>query len=107
MLTYPSPATTESWVPIMIGRLVLMAGAAGLIAGAAGNVVLNHTTAEAAGGQTAVVTKIVDGDTINVQIDGQGETVRLIGIDTPEYTDGRCAAETATRALERYIKDGS
>lgn len=33
---------------------------------------------------TAKVTRVVDGDTIHVSIDGKDETVRLIGVDTPE-----------------------
>lgn len=33
---------------------------------------------------TARVTRVVDGDTLEVQIDGKKERVRLIGIDTPE-----------------------
>ena len=33
------------------------------------------------------VTKIVDGDTIDVNIDGKTERIRLIGIDTPETVD--------------------
>lgn len=36
-------------------------------------------------GQSAVVTRIIDGDTIEVDIDGQTYRVRYIGIDTPEY----------------------
>jgi micrococcal nuclease len=32
----------------------------------------------------AVVTDVVDGDTIDVEIGGRSERVRLIGIDTPE-----------------------
>jgi micrococcal nuclease len=32
----------------------------------------------------AVVTRIVDGDTIDVEVGGNRERVRLIGIDTPE-----------------------
>ena len=32
----------------------------------------------------AVVELVVDGDTVDVTIDGAGERVRLIGIDTPE-----------------------
>jgi micrococcal nuclease len=35
----------------------------------------------------ATVTATVDGDTIEVRIDGRRETVRLIGIDTPETRD--------------------
>jgi len=33
------------------------------------------------------VIKVVDGDTITVDIDGKAETLRLIGIDTPETVD--------------------
>jgi len=35
------------------------------------------------------VVSIVDGDTIKVKLDGKVETVRLIGIDTPEVVDPR------------------
>jgi len=34
--------------------------------------------------QEAVVSKNVDGDTIRVRIDGKEETIRMIGVDTPE-----------------------
>jgi micrococcal nuclease len=33
---------------------------------------------------TAVVTRVVDGDTLHVRLGGRQERVRLIGIDTPE-----------------------
>jgi len=32
----------------------------------------------------AIVVKVIDGDTIDVDVDGRVERVRLIGIDTPE-----------------------
>ncbi len=32
----------------------------------------------------AVVTRVVDGDTVEVEIDGREEDVRYIGVDTPE-----------------------
>lgn len=38
-------------------------------------------------GQTAVVTRIVDGDTIDVDIEGTTYRVRYIGMDTPERGD--------------------
>lgn len=38
---------------------------------------------------TYKVTKVVDGDTINVLVDGKSRPVRLIGIDTPETVDPR------------------
>lgn len=33
---------------------------------------------------TATVVEVIDGDTIDIRIDGRTETLRLIGIDTPE-----------------------
>jgi micrococcal nuclease len=36
---------------------------------------------------TAIVTKIVDGDTIDVKIDGKEERIRLLLVDTPETKD--------------------
>ena len=35
------------------------------------------------------VTKVVDGDTITINLDGAAETIRLIGINTPETVDPR------------------
>jgi endonuclease YncB( thermonuclease family) len=35
------------------------------------------------------VVRVVDGDTIKVRIGGRVETVRLIGVDTPETVDPR------------------
>ena len=40
----------------------------------------------------AGVVRIVDGDTFVVSIDGRQETVRMIGIDTPEVKDSRAPA---------------
>lgn len=50
--------------------------------------------------EEAVVTGIVDGDTIDVSIDGREERVRYYGVDTPERGD-RCfdAATARTEAL--------
>jgi endonuclease YncB( thermonuclease family) len=54
------------------------------------------------------VIKVVDGDTFAVMIEGRSETVRLIGVDTPETVHpqqqvecfGREASEVAKRALD-------
>jgi micrococcal nuclease len=37
----------------------------------------------------AQVTKVVDGDTIDVEINGEKKTVRFVGINTPETVDPR------------------
>jgi micrococcal nuclease len=43
--------------------------------------------------QKATVVKVVDGDTIAVSINGKSETIRIIGIDTPEIVDPRKTVE--------------
>jgi micrococcal nuclease len=44
-----------------------------------------ETTATPAGGTTVRVTDVVDGDTVDVRFpDGRTDTVRLLGVDTPE-----------------------
>lgn len=51
------------------------------------------------------VTRVVDGDTLHVRVDGADETVRLLGIDTPELhkpgTPVECGARAAAQAMER------
>lgn len=53
---------------------------------------------------TAHVVRVIDGDTIVVEIEGVQETVRYIGIDTPEpYRDGQPAcfsSEASVRNVE-------
>lgn len=56
-----------------------------------------------AGAQAASVNFVVDGDTIEVNIDGQDYRVRYIGIDTPER-DETCYLE-ATSANAAYVQD--
>ena len=48
---------------------------------------------------TAVVLNVIDGDTIEVQVEGQRETVRYYGIDTPER-DEPCYEEAKQRNEE-------
>lgn len=48
---------------------------------------------------TYVVTHVVDGDTVDL---GNGETVRLVGIDAPEI--GECGHDEATAALVALVE---
>jgi micrococcal nuclease len=54
-----------------------------------------------------VVTRVVDGDTVHVALAGRDETVRYIGIDTPESvkpgTPVQCFAEAASAANHRLV----
>jgi micrococcal nuclease len=57
--------------------------------------------------ETAHVVRIVDGDTIKVQVAGRSDTVRYIGIDTPESvkpgTPVQCFAHAASAANARLV----
>jgi micrococcal nuclease len=48
------------------------------------------------------VIRIVDGDTIVVQVNGHAETVRLIGVDTPEIKDPRKPVEHFAREASQF-----
>ncbi len=52
--------------------------------------------------ETAVVTEVIDGDTIRVLVNGRSTRVRYIGIDTPER-DEVCYSE-ATAANAAYVE---
>jgi micrococcal nuclease len=51
-------------------------------------------------GPTCRVVRVVDGDTVVVQLDGRPTTIRLIGIDTPETVH-------PSKPVERYGKEAS
>lgn len=59
--------------------------------------------------QPAMVIKVVDGDTIAVSINGQNETIRMIGINTPETVDPRktveCFGIEASNKAKEYFKN--
>ncbi len=50
-------------------------------------------------------TSVVDGDTFDLEIDGRPDTVRLIGINTPER--GECLADEAGDRLAELLGSGS
>lgn len=50
------------------------------------------------------VLSIEDGDTITVDIDGQSEKVRLVGVDTPETRDPRTSVQCFGRAASEFTK---
>ncbi len=53
------------------------------VAAACGETALGRVEGEVVAAN-AVVVRVVDGDTLQVRVEGQTEMVRLIGIDTPE-----------------------
>jgi micrococcal nuclease len=59
----------------------------------------------------ATVTRVTDGDTIHVQRNGRDETIRLIGIDTPETkkpnTPVECFGTEASAHLKEVLPVGT
>jgi micrococcal nuclease len=57
---------------------------------------------------TALVTRVVDGDTFEARIDGQVEDVRLIGVDTPETvkpgTPVQCFGSRASHFTKQQLE---
>lgn len=57
------------------------------------------------------VVKVVDGDTIDVLVDGKSERVRFIGIDTPETVDDRkkvqCYGPEASERMKELLSGKS
>lgn len=67
-------------------------------------VILSPTVLGEKNRQEAIVTKVVDGDTIHVQINNIEETVRLIGVDTPEVVDPRKKVQCFGREASNFTK---
>ena len=68
-------------------------------------------TLEATNSSTAIpentypVTKVVDGDTLAVLMDGKSVTLRLIGLDTPETVDPRKPVQCFGKAASDKAKE--
>jgi endonuclease YncB( thermonuclease family) len=54
------------------------------------------------------VTKVVDGDTLKIRMDGKEETVRLLGADTPEFDTAKsqtqCYAQKAFEETKSLVQ---
>jgi len=50
------------------------------------------------------VVKVIDGDTITVEIDGKKESIRMIGIDTPEMVDPRKSVQCFAKEASNKTK---
>jgi len=85
---------------LLVSCLVVMAASV-----AACNEESGSKTASAPAAQEAKVSKVVDGDTIKVDIGGEVKTVRLIGIDTPETHKPGVKVECGGPEAAAYMKE--
>ncbi|MDO5029792.1 MAG: thermonuclease family protein [Corynebacterium sp.] len=87
-------------------KVISAIGATGIVAAVAVNAVAEESPVP-----VATVERVIDGDTIDVQIDGELTRVRLLNVDTPEIgRNGRpseCLALEAKSYLESLLPEGS
>lgn len=91
----PRIAIVPAIVPAIVLAIVLVSCAPAATPGAPGS---------------AVVRKVIDGDTIEVRVGGRTERVRLLGIDTPESVGDRpheCFGKEASAFTASLLPPGS
>lgn len=69
------------------------------------NTSTNVSSGPSEGEQKYQVVKVVDGDTFDINIEGQTERVRLIGIDTPETVDPRKSVQCFGKEASNKAKE--
>jgi micrococcal nuclease len=86
--------------PVLVAALVLLAAACG-----------GSAAPPSAAPGTGVVAAVIDGDTIEVDVAGRRERIRLLGIDTPETVDPNrpieCHGPEASALLRQLLPDGT
>jgi len=85
---------------LTLGVLVAAMPVVGMACGSSG-----PKTAATPHATKATISRVVDGDTIKVKIEGQEKTVRLIGIDTPETHKPGVKVECGGPEASSYMKD--
>lgn len=93
---------------VLTGALVKAVVGLVAVAGVTTTVVV---VASSGGPDEAIVSRVVDGDTIDVTVGGSEQRVRLLNIDTPESVDPdrpvECLAPEATAFLEELLPNGT
>lgn len=84
MTNSPSPAAQRRRLLALVAGVVMIP-----IAGCAQTTATTSTHRSAAGFERAAVDHVVDGDTVDVRVDGRVESVRTVQIDAPESSSTR------------------
>lgn len=94
-------------------RLLVLLAVVAALAGGAGSGTLGGGGARTIDGEAgdrfeARVIRVVDGDTVKIRRDGSRDTVRLIGVDTPESVKPgspvECFGKEASRETTRLLR---
>lgn len=95
--TLPGLGCLKLWGWVGLALLLAVLYSLGILRNPSGP---SGTPAPSEYGEAAVVLRVVDGDTMHATVNGREETIRYVGIDTPERGQpGYRAATAANRAL--------
>ena len=98
----------QSWVRIGVALIALVLGAFGFVELSSDQqelieeVISDVLTEEIV--HDGTVTRVVDGDTLKVMVKGEEETIRLIGVNTPESVDPRRPVECFGEEASEFVK---
>lgn len=100
---------TQSWIRIGVALVALVLGALGFVELSSDQQELIEETISEVLREEIVadgtVTRVVDGDTLKVSFGGQEETIRLIGVNTPESVDPRRPVECFGEEASEFVKN--
>lgn len=83
-------------------KKVTAAAASAVQEGETGEEYIDEETPAPEGAPLYKVLRVVDGDTIVIEVDGKSESIRMIGVDTPELNDSRTGVQCfAKEAAEK------
>lgn len=95
----------KKFLPSLTWLLLLVIGVLFVVTGVLiGRTQITNNFLEDKDKEIAKVTKVIDGDTIQVLINDKKETVRLIGIDAPESVDPRRGVECFGKEAFQKLK---
>jgi micrococcal nuclease len=94
---------TKKQTKTLIGLLISLLAALLVRYGPASSSLVTQTASQSQPGLYQV-SKFVDGDTIDVKMSGVTESIRFIGVDTPETHDPRKAVQCFGQAAANFTK---
>ena len=94
----------KKWLSLVpLGTWFIIVGALWLSVGEAER--FEHPARDFSGDKTYRVLSVVDGDTIKIDYEGRSETVRLIGVDTPDTVHPNKPAEFFGKEASAFTKN--
>ena len=101
-MTSKNISTTKLWTwPIVAAMISLLTL---LVVACAPQAFSASLDVKKLGKESYKITKVIDGDTVKARVQGKTETIRVIGINSPEYTTKReCYGAQATKQAKALL----